>query len=326
MPRVTSQKNRQALLVVGEALDTNYEPERLALYDAQGNPINFSSASSIPPGGTTGQLLGKTADDDYNVGWVDSSGGGGGGTVDVETAYANAIMRDEPIAYWPLSIEADASDNSGNGHDLTPYGGIEPGLGIPGPFGGSSTYFDGDDDRLVATDAPVLSLLTKPTPNVLTLEMWMNPTDTPPVGASQISGAGWTNWAVDGSGSGSTGIVLGVLNLISSTNPGWSFATLFESVDFNEWSDKVQGYVHANRWNHLAVLLGPSQVQYNNGFYRPFGSGAATSGIVQFFIGGYGVAPNKRFFNGHIAHVALYDYPLSLRRLTEHAALAQFDF
>jgi hypothetical protein len=34
----------------------------------------------VPTGGTTGQVLAKASDDDYDTEWVDQTGGGGGGT------------------------------------------------------------------------------------------------------------------------------------------------------------------------------------------------------------------------------------------------------
>lgn len=321
MPRITTSKTRQALLVVGEPLDPDFAPERLALFDQNGNQLNFGGRA-LPVGGLENQVLTKASDSDFDVEWAASSGGGG--TSDVAQAYQDAVLRDEPVAYWPLT--EDISDLSGNGHDFTSYGSVDPGMGDPGPFGPSSTYFNGDDDRLVNADTPVLSLLGQPNPNVLTLEMWMKPLYPTTVGASEISGAGWSNWPLDGSGSGSNGAMLGVLNPIMSNKVGYSMATLFESIDFNEWGDRAQGYVQANRWNHLAVMLGYAQIQYNNGFWRSFGQSPGTGGIVQFFVGGYGVAPNKRFFNGHIAHVALYDRPLPIRRLMDRERVAQFDF
>lgn len=40
----------------------------------------LSGRYGVPPGGTTGQVLGKTGDEDFHTGWIDQSGGGGGGT------------------------------------------------------------------------------------------------------------------------------------------------------------------------------------------------------------------------------------------------------
>lgn len=40
----------------------------------------LSGRYGVPTGGTTGQVLGKTGDEDFQTGWIDQSGGGGGGT------------------------------------------------------------------------------------------------------------------------------------------------------------------------------------------------------------------------------------------------------
>lgn len=77
MTRVSSQKARQALLVVGDVLNPDYTPEALELYDQFGNPINFGG-SNIPPGGTEDQVLAKQSATDFDIGWVDQSGGGSG--------------------------------------------------------------------------------------------------------------------------------------------------------------------------------------------------------------------------------------------------------
>lgn len=42
------------------------------------NKADSSSVHSIPAGGTTGQVLKKTSNSDYQVAWQDDSGGGGG--------------------------------------------------------------------------------------------------------------------------------------------------------------------------------------------------------------------------------------------------------
>lgn len=98
--------------MIGEPLDPDYEPERLALYDAQGNPINFSTATSIPPGGTAGQFLGKTSDTDYLVGWMDpfsdGSGDGGGGGAGFVTFDTPADLPAPADAGVMMAFIADA--------------------------------------------------------------------------------------------------------------------------------------------------------------------------------------------------------------------------
>lgn len=45
----------------------------------------------VPAGGTTGQVLGKLLDDDYETGWIDQTGEGGGGSVE-DGSIANAKL------------------------------------------------------------------------------------------------------------------------------------------------------------------------------------------------------------------------------------------
>ncbi len=70
MPRVSSQRTRQAILVT-DAIDPLVDPEKLVLLDQFGDPISLSSAAGLPVGGVSGQMLVKTSDDDYDTTWID---------------------------------------------------------------------------------------------------------------------------------------------------------------------------------------------------------------------------------------------------------------
>jgi hypothetical protein len=106
MARVLSQRTRQALLDLEGIFDPTRMPERLALFDSEGNLINLQGISGmplggltshiltkksdadfdtewappsvatqvIPLGGTTGQVLAKDSDDDYDMEWIDPPG------------------------------------------------------------------------------------------------------------------------------------------------------------------------------------------------------------------------------------------------------------
>lgn len=69
MSRVTQHKTRQALLGTGNILDPLVVPEKLELFDADGNPIHISGLSDLPEGGLTNQVLGKASDEAYDVEW-----------------------------------------------------------------------------------------------------------------------------------------------------------------------------------------------------------------------------------------------------------------
>ena len=55
---------------------------------------------AIPAGGTQGQVLGKLSDDDYDMGWIDQTGGGGGGG---GTSNYNELSNKPQIAGTTLS-------------------------------------------------------------------------------------------------------------------------------------------------------------------------------------------------------------------------------
>lgn len=70
--RVTSQRTRQALLVLGEHLDPETLPEKIELYDQFGNPIVLGGeGATLPAGGTTDQLLTKQSAADFDATWED---------------------------------------------------------------------------------------------------------------------------------------------------------------------------------------------------------------------------------------------------------------
>ncbi|HUS67451.1 MAG TPA: hypothetical protein VMZ28_23100 [Kofleriaceae bacterium] len=77
------------------------------------------------------------------------------------SAYALAVLADDPILYLPLDEPANAIaaiDASGEGRDGAYLGGAVS--GEPGAFPGSGTavHFDGLDDRVVVQDDEVLRL------------------------------------------------------------------------------------------------------------------------------------------------------------------------
>ncbi len=51
----------------------------LWLMRSNGDKFNLLDGTGIPAGGTTGQVLAKESDDDYDAYWIDNTGGGTGG-------------------------------------------------------------------------------------------------------------------------------------------------------------------------------------------------------------------------------------------------------
>lgn len=81
MPQISSKRTRQFLLTEGLAIDPDMLPDAVQLYGLDGLPINLNPVS-VPQGGTTGQVLVKDSDVDYDIEWVDPVTGlpAGGGT------------------------------------------------------------------------------------------------------------------------------------------------------------------------------------------------------------------------------------------------------
>lgn len=70
MPQITSKRVRQLLLVTGEAVDPDSLGEEVHLYGPDGQPIDLTP-TDFPVDGTTGQVLAKQTDDDFDIAWID---------------------------------------------------------------------------------------------------------------------------------------------------------------------------------------------------------------------------------------------------------------
>jgi hypothetical protein len=118
MTRVTSQKTRQMVLVLdGNPLDTAELPEKLELFDENGDPIDFTAGFiSVPIGGLTGQILGKHSDDDGDLQWfpVDEIGLRWKGDFDPADAYSKNDLAFFEGSTWR------ATDDMGAGTAPTP--------------------------------------------------------------------------------------------------------------------------------------------------------------------------------------------------------------
>jgi hypothetical protein len=86
------------------------------------------------------------------------------------STYAQAVLADRPVAYWPLDETTGpaAKDTTGHGFDGQYRGGIA--LGEPGPFGSGSyaASFDGSSSYVWLDDPAALQ------PNHVSVEAWIN--------------------------------------------------------------------------------------------------------------------------------------------------------
>ena len=128
MPRVQQQKTRQMRLVTtGPSIDPFLLPEKLQLFDANGDPADLSAFIGVPEGGNAGQVLGKASSVNHDLAWI--IGGGGG----VSLFEQVSEPEDAPIgSIWieqqqgPMSVPIDATDWELSGDDnLVEYSSTE---------------------------------------------------------------------------------------------------------------------------------------------------------------------------------------------------------
>lgn len=96
----------------------------------------FNTLHGIPPGGETGQVLGKTTNNDYDVEWIDQTGGGGGGSDSIW----KPSVSDEGEISWEKSISTTPPETQNIKGPIGPKGdtgdtGPQGEQGIQGPKG-----------------------------------------------------------------------------------------------------------------------------------------------------------------------------------------------
>lgn len=84
------------------------------------------------------------------------------------SAYDSAIMRDAPVAYWP--VDKLGTDLSGHGHIGTFHGGVPPTVTLPN--GDSASDFNGAGQFMSVPSSAAFSV---PTTRQLTWEGWIRP-------------------------------------------------------------------------------------------------------------------------------------------------------
>lgn len=82
---------------------------------------------AIPAGGTQGQVMGKLSDDDYDIGWIDQTGGGGGGG----TSNYNELSNKPKINGTTLSGNKSLEDLGAASSEAVNAKYTKPASGIP---------------------------------------------------------------------------------------------------------------------------------------------------------------------------------------------------
>ncbi len=226
------------------------------------------------------------------------------------TAYSAEVLADNPLAYWRHreSLGTTALDEAGN--SAGPFNGTYTAgvtLGAAGPLYGGSTAVDVNGSTgYVDAGAPVPLRLTGP----MTAEAWVR-ADTSP-GLASI--AGYADESI-------TPVQLAFF--LFSVNAGyptlqWGANSTFQSVS-------ASSSIGTGSWHHVAAIRDVQVVRlYIDG--QLAGSATADTSVrtgttAKLFLGAdWSGSAATHFFDGQIAHVAIYDYALSPDRISAHYA------
>lgn len=135
-----------------------------------------SQFSNLKPGGRVGNFVPRPVQyPAWKPSRVEEPARGAGvqiGGGDRIPSYSEAVLADNPVAYWRLGEKSgtQAVDASGNGHDGTYQG--NPTLGVPGLLTGdpdTAVQFDGVDDHVEVPHSESFNL------QQLSLEAWVRP-------------------------------------------------------------------------------------------------------------------------------------------------------
>ncbi|WP_414837471.1 LamG domain-containing protein [Candidatus Nanosalina sp. VS9-1] len=187
------------------------------------------------------------------------------------------------VGYWPLQESSgQAYDYSGNENHASTAN--VSSYGVSGPVGSSAMDFDGTDDEIVVDSA-------LPSGDRLTLAAW---------------------WRYEGSDSSRHSVVGYFENINLKVDDSDDNLEVHVQTDAEGWSNTQQPVSGLkNTWNFAVVRYDGNTVElYNNG--RKIGSFSKTGNLNQpassMKIGRR--ADNTEPFNGKIAHVRIWDYPL----------------
>lgn len=116
MARISAQQIRQVVVTADTDLNSDFPPEKLALFNEEGAVLDLvdilerllvlesePAVNGIPQGGTTGQILTKSSDADYDATWSEGGDTGGGASL-LESwrgdwAYANSYLAGQLVRY-----------------------------------------------------------------------------------------------------------------------------------------------------------------------------------------------------------------------------------
>lgn len=211
------------------------------------------------------------------------------------------VMADGPLGYWPLDDATARVDESGGGNDLIAWS-VTPSLQVDGPGGGLAVGLAGNT-RSAANDGGGLFR-----PATFTAEFWAY---------KSVSG------------------ILSALSHSSGGNPAaWCFDTyqdrwrfLMTDADGNAWhgAQDAPSSIPLDTWQHIVGQFDASDVNsaklWVDGVLIATNnmgtSGSRYVGSTELRVGEYN-GTFHQYWNGRLAHVAVYDEYLSEARIVAH--------
>ncbi len=220
------------------------------------------------------------------------------------SAYAQAVLADDPIAYWRFDETSGvtARDFSGHGHDATYIGGVH--LAAAGAiagdsdpaatFDGATGYVDAGNNFAFPGSAP------------FSVEAWVR-------SASMQGYAGLFSREDTSGGPPSEGY----LGFVSPADGVYGFQRLDGSNLASVTSTSVASGSH---YDHVvATYDGMVMTLYVNGTAEASGAASFTiAGAMNDFVVGAEVGGAEDFFEGQLDEVAVYEHVLAADRVTAH--------
>jgi len=208
------------------------------------------------------------------------------------------------IAYFPFN--ANANDESGNGHD----GAVNGATLTTDRFGNaeSAYHFDGTDDHISIPDSDQFTVSN------VTIAVWMKTTDKSDakhIFSDYASGydaewynlyltanSGWIRWAADPGGNVTVPVAVGTTDL---SDGEWHFVVGVRDTASKQLKVYVDGVLEKMATDKYASVLNPN---------------------ADFWIGGQN-GFSKRFFNGDIDDLSIYNRALSEAEILELYQLSE---
>jgi hypothetical protein len=243
------------------------------------------------------------------------------------SAYAQTVLGDEPLGYWPLDLSVDtntnltgkyiATDLSPSGNNgvyvhMTPSGNL---AAQAAPDGANAASFDGTNAYVDLGSGPHTSLLNFG--GQITLEAWVQPAASQPNANGDIIAKGYD------SGANYNELELSVDYDYAAMPYSEYFAFHGGTYNSTAGGQGANGTATSDVWTHVVLTYdGEYWNMYQNGQYIGFAyDSVGALDWPQIWAIGAGTADGaSRKFAGDICQVAIYNYALTPDQVQAHYA------